>query len=85
MNGPTPGTLTGGNMGDLQYAAFKQTWAREATARRRDAMDVNATNIAAASIDVGRAGVGCNVALKITTDGPIAVTLAGCGRVVNAG
>jgi pimeloyl-ACP methyl ester carboxylesterase len=85
MNGPTPGTLTGGNMGDLQYAAFKQTWAPEPTARRRDAIDVNATNIAAASIDVGRAGVDCNVALKITTDGPIAVTLPGCGRVVNAG
>lgn len=83
--GPTPGTLTGGNMGNLQYAAFSQTWGAAPSAARSDAIDVTATNIATASIAVQRAGVDCNVKLNITTDGPVVVTLPGCNRVVHAG
>lgn len=85
VQGPTPGTLTGGNMGDLQYAAFAQTWGVAPKAPRTDSIDINATNIATASIDVRRAGVDCKVALNITTDGPITVTLPGCNRAVQAG
>ncbi|HUE26789.1 MAG TPA: glucodextranase DOMON-like domain-containing protein [Solirubrobacteraceae bacterium] len=85
VQGPTPGTLSGGNMGNLQYAAFTQTWGSVPSATRADAIDVNATNIATASIDVQRAGVDCNVKLNITTDGPVTVTLPGCNRVVQAG
>jgi hypothetical protein len=33
----------------------------------------------------GRIDVDCNVRLNITTDGPIAVSLPACNRVVNAG
>jgi hypothetical protein len=79
------GTLTGGNMGDLQYASFSQTWGATPSAPRSDAIDIKATNIATASIDVQRAAADCNVKLNITTDGPIAVTLPGCNRVVHAG
>jgi hypothetical protein len=85
VQGPTPGTLSGGNMGDLQYAAFKQTWGAPPPAARSDTIDVTATNIATASIDVRRAGVDCSAKLNVTTDGPIAITLPGCSRVVRAG
>jgi hypothetical protein len=85
MQGPTPGTLTGGNMGPLQYAALSQTWGATPSAPRSDTIDIDATNIATAAIDVHRADVDCNVKLNITSDGPITVTLPGCGRAVRAG
>jgi hypothetical protein len=82
---PGIGTLTGGSMGPLDYASLTQTWARAAPAPASDTLDVGATNIAAATIDVSRARVDCNATVNITTDGPITVTLAGCGRTVQAG
>jgi hypothetical protein len=85
VQGPTPGTLTGGNMGDLHYAAFTQTWGATPAAARSDSIAVTATNIATGAIDVHRAGVDCNVTLGVTTDGPIEITLVGCNRVVHAG
>jgi predicted esterase len=82
---PGTGTLTGGNMGALAFASLTQTWSASAPAPASDTLDINATNIATASIDVSRAHVDCNVKLNITTDGPITVTLPGCSRTVQAG
>jgi hypothetical protein len=82
---PTPGTLSGGNMGDLHYLAFSQTWGPKPPGPRSDAIDVTATNIATAALDVRRARVDCNAKVNVTTDGPIAITLVGCPRVVHAG
>jgi hypothetical protein len=77
--------LTGGNLGTLTFASTKQTWGPTPAAPSGDSITINATNIATASIDVSRARVDCNVALSITTDGPIQVTLPGCNRTVAAG
>jgi hypothetical protein len=85
LQGPTPGALSGGNMGDLHYAALSQAWGANPTIARSDSIGVTATNIATGSIDVRRAGVDCNVNLNVTTDGPIAISLVGCNRVVHAG
>ena len=82
---PGTGTLTGGNMGPLAFASLTQTWAAAAPAPASDTLDVDATNIATASIDVSRAHVDCNAKLNITTDGPITITLAGCNRTVQSG
>jgi hypothetical protein len=85
---PGTGTLTGGNMGPLAFASLSQTWSAPspaAPAAASDAVDVNATNIATATIDPSRAHVDCNAQVNITTDGPISVTLAGCSRTVQAG
>jgi hypothetical protein len=84
--GSQPGTdtLTGSNMGPLAYASLTQTWAPAAPAPAPDTLDVNATNIATATIDVSRAHVDCNATDNITTDGPITVTPAGWGRTVQA-
>jgi len=40
---------------------------------------INATNIAAVTIDPKQAKVTCSVALDVTTDGPLTVHLIGCG------
>jgi predicted esterase len=82
---PGTGTLTGGNMGPLAYASLRQTWGPTPPALASDTLDITATNIATASIDVSRAHVDCNANLNITSDGPISVTLTGCGRTVQAG
>jgi hypothetical protein len=85
VQGPTPGTLSGGYMGDLHYAAFTQTQGATPADARADSIDVTATNIATGAVDVHRAGVDCNAKVNVTSDGPIAITLLGCGRVVHAG
>ncbi|HWF53339.1 MAG TPA: hypothetical protein VG223_01865 [Solirubrobacteraceae bacterium] len=92
---PTPsavklglGQLTGGYMGPLLYASVTKTWNPPTpvpSEPRADVIDITATNLATASIDVTRADVDCNVQLKITTDGPLTVTLPGCNRIVHAG
>ena len=50
-----------------------------------DEIDVTATNLATASINVKRAHVNCQVNVKITSDGPLTVTLPSCGRTVHGG
>jgi hypothetical protein len=45
---------------------------------------VTATNIAEATIHPERAGLTCNAEVNVTTDGPTAIHLAGCGRTVQA-
>lgn len=82
---PGTGTLTGGNMGSLAYASLTQTWSPPAPAPTGDTLDITATNIATATIDVARAHVDCNAKLNVTTDGPISITLAGCNRTVQTG
>jgi hypothetical protein len=49
-------------------------------ARPEDALEVKAQNIRSVTIDPRRAGVSCAAGLRVTTDGPLTVTLLGCGR-----
>ncbi len=79
------GTLTGGQLGPLHYASTSRSWGAAPPAPALDVLNVSATNIATATVDPARARVDCHAILRITTDGPIAVTLAGCGRTVHAG
>jgi hypothetical protein len=88
---PTPsseklgsGSLTGGYMGPIQYLSFSKTWGPTPSAPVKDEIDITATNLASASINVARAHVDCHVVMNITTDGPLAITLPGCNRVVHA-
>lgn len=77
------GELVGGNFGTLVYASSTQTWGRTPKSAVRNVIKLTATNIAKASIDVKRARVNCHATVDVTSDGPIAVTLAGCHRVVH--
>jgi pimeloyl-ACP methyl ester carboxylesterase len=83
---PTPtgvtqgaGVLTGGNHVAMPYVSRDQGWNATPSAPQADTLDISATNIAAVTIDVTRARVDCNATLNVTTDGPVAITLDGCG------
>jgi hypothetical protein len=77
------GTLSGGNLGDIQFDDRKKTWGAPPPAPVANRLDVNANGVSAATVDPQRAHVGCDAQVNITSDGPIDVTLAGCNRVVH--
>lgn len=79
------GTLAGGSHGLILYHERNLAWGPTPTAPVADRLDVNATNVSAATIDTGRARVDCNVELHITSDGPLTLHLAGCTRTVSVG
>jgi hypothetical protein len=79
------GTLACGNLGPLAFTRQSRGWGAAPPQPRSDAIEVSATNVATATIDVTRAHVDCRVAVHVTTDGPIAVTLPGCNRTIHAG
>jgi hypothetical protein len=81
---PGGGTLTGGHLGPLQFARTSTSWGPTPRIPSLDVINITAKNISTASISVLRAHVDCKVVLHITTDGPLTVTLPGCGRVVHA-
>jgi C-terminal binding-module, SLH-like, of glucodextranase len=89
---PTPsgtqrgaGTVTGGMLPAIAYVSQYQTWGPVPAAAAADELDVTATNVATATIDPARAKLDCNARVSVKTDGPIKLTLAGCGRTVTAG
>ena len=49
-----------------------------------DLLDIKATNLASATIDLARAHLDCHARVNVTTDGPMKMTLAGCGRTITA-
>ncbi|HWC34069.1 MAG TPA: hypothetical protein VG650_04485 [Mycobacteriales bacterium] len=77
------GALTGGTKAAIPYVEFRQTWGPVPRAARRDALDITATNIARVVIDVRRARLDCAATLKVHSDGPLKVVLAGCNQVVD--
>src|SRR5205814_1043118 len=84
---PTPsatqhgtGTLTGGTVPAIAFTSQFKTWGPVPATSQADQLDITATNVSSVTIDVNRAHVDCNVGLRVTTDGPLTVDLAGCGR-----
>jgi hypothetical protein len=89
---PTPsgtqrgaGKVTGGMLPALAYVSQFQTWGPVPAAPRSDTIDLTATNLAALTIEPARAHVDCRAGVNVKTDGPITITLAGCGRTLIAG
>ena len=76
------GTLEGGNLGPIQFTTQAKTWGPVPKRPAKNELDVDATNVTAATIDAARARLGCDAKVKITSDGPIKITLSGCNRVV---
>lgn len=92
LGDPTPsgtqrgaGVLSGGMIPAIGYVRQYQTWGPSPSATRSDAIDITATNLAAVTVDPARAGVDCAAQVGVKSDGPIQVTLAGCGRTISAG
>jgi hypothetical protein len=76
------GTLADGNLGPIEFASRTKTWGDAPERPRADRVDVNATNVAEATIHTERAGLTCAAEVNVTTDGPVAIHLAGCDRTV---
>jgi predicted esterase len=74
------GALTGGTLPAIAYTSQSRQWGPVPPALVRNRLDISAKNISALTIDPGRAHVSCAAALNVQTDGPVSVTLAGCGR-----
>jgi hypothetical protein len=78
-------TLNGGSHGPLPYVSRSQSWGRAPRARKANRLDVRATNVASATVDVKRAHIRCDADVRISSDGPLTLRLRGCGRTVAAG
>ena len=76
------GSLPGGKFGTLAYTRQSKSWGRAPRIRRRNLLDVRATNVRTVTISPHRARVRCNVRLNVSTDGPLTLRFAGCRRVV---
>ena len=72
------GVLTGGQIPAIPYTSQSRAWAAPQPAPARDALDINAANVAHVTVDAARAKVGCDALLNVTTDGPLKVTLVDC-------
>jgi len=70
--------LPGGNLGTLAFTSQLRTWGPAPPLARADRIDLTARNISEVTINPKRAGVSCNVDLRVTSDGPVTVRLAGC-------
>ncbi|MDQ6811639.1 MAG: hypothetical protein M3Z95_07050 [Actinomycetota bacterium] len=72
------GALTGGTLGAQPYTSESKTWGTTPKTTVANVLDITATNISQVTIDAKRAKVTCGAQLKVTSDGPIKVTLADC-------
>ena len=79
------GALTSGTLPAIAYTSQSKQWGPTPPALVRNRLDIDAKNISALTIDPARAHVTCGAALNVTTDGPVSVTLAGCGRTQSFG
>jgi hypothetical protein len=80
-----PGTLQGGNLGPLAYVERSKSWGPAPQTSARNVLHLDAENLAQVIVHPGRARLTCRPQLDVATDGPLALTLAGCGRTLHFG
>ena len=71
--------LYGGSHGPIPYQERTLAWGAPPAQSKADELVISATNVSAVTIAPARAGVSCSAKRSITSDGPLHVTLAGCG------
>jgi predicted esterase len=74
------GILTAGNLGSLPFLSRATTWGDAPRVRRRNRLEIGATNIASLTIDAHRARVRCSAQVAVLSATPVRVRLAGCPR-----
>jgi len=79
------GTLTGGNTPVMPYIEQSKSWGKAPHKARRNVLHLNVRNLSRAVVHPHRAKLGCNATLRVTTDGPLEVRLAGCHRTESFG
>jgi Putative esterase/C-terminal binding-module, SLH-like, of glucodextranase len=80
-----PGTLEGGNLGPLSYDERRKSWDPPTPTAAHDVLHLDAQNLAQVVVHPGRARLSCHPQLDVTTDGPLTLKLAGCGRTLTFG
>src|SRR3954447_17832256 len=65
------GTLDGGTHGPTPYVERTQDWTAAPKTPAADTLNVNATNIASATVDAARAKLSCAPTLNVKSDGPL--------------
>jgi hypothetical protein len=74
------GALGPGTLGELPYTEQSKAWGAAPHDSAIDVLEINAKNVSAVTVNPARARVDCDAQLDVKSDGPLAVTLAGCGR-----
>ncbi|MCW2667443.1 MAG: putative penicillin acylase [Frankiales bacterium] len=77
------GVVTGGEA-PMAYTSQTRAWGPETAGPRADRLVVTATGLQSATVDLARAGLTCQAHVQVTTDVPLRLQLAGCGRTVSA-
>ncbi|HUS24583.1 MAG TPA: hypothetical protein VM369_06515, partial [Candidatus Binatia bacterium] len=73
------GALMDGAHGPMPYVSRTLEWGDAPAAPVANVLHVAATNVSSVTIAPARARVDCSARLDVTTDGPLTVTLEGCG------
>ena len=68
----------GGNHEPAPYTRRLLQWAAPQAAAVQNRLSITAENIAAVTVHPQRAGLSCDAAIEVTSDGPLEVNLAGC-------
>jgi predicted esterase len=79
------GTLSGGNLGVMPFASQSRAWGAVPQEPVADRLRLELENLSRVVVNVRRARLSCDPELDVTTDGPAAVKLAGCGRTLSFG
>jgi hypothetical protein len=79
------GALGPGTLGSLPFTEQSKAWGAAPKESTIDVLEVKATNVSQVTIHPKRARVDCDVQLDVKSDGPLAITLAGCGRKATVG
>jgi hypothetical protein len=79
------GALTGGNLGALPYIETSKSWGSTPSVPAADALRLRLENLERVVVDAKRARLSCDPEFDVTTDGPVVVKLAGCGRSLEFG
>ena len=64
----------------MPYQQSARDWGSAKRAAKKNQLQIKADNLKAVTVNVKRAKLTCKAKVKATTDGPLAVKLAGCGR-----
>jgi dienelactone hydrolase len=86
--GPTEtgaGSLPPGNLGVFAYTERRREWGPAGSEPKRDVLTLTAENLKSVKVAPARAKLNCHAKLDVTTDGPLTVKLAGCGRTLHFG
>ena len=73
------GALTGGNQPAMAYVEQSKGWGKAPQTPRRNVLHLDVQNLSRVVVHPKRAKLGCDAKLRVQTDGPVEVRLAGCG------